>query len=87
MNAPGKQAPADDSESEIVRLNRHLAGRYRVAPEQIVVGNGSSEILFALARACDYDRAVVPAPAYIDYAEAARICAEASTWPSLNSTL
>ena len=53
--------------TELVQL---LARHYGVAADQIVVGNGSSEILFALARACDYDRAVIPVPAYIDYATA-----------------
>ena len=47
-----------------------LAAHYRVPAEQIVVGNGSTEILFALARACDFDRAVIPVPSYTDYAAA-----------------
>ena len=46
--------------------------------ERIVVGNGSSEILFALARACDYDRAVIPVPSYIDYAAAVRLAGKRS---------
>ncbi len=39
-------------------------------PSKIVVANGSSEILFALARALRYDRALIPVPSYIDYAAA-----------------
>jgi L-threonine-O-3-phosphate decarboxylase len=38
--------------------------------EQVVAGNGSTEILFASARACAFDRAVVPVPSYADYATA-----------------
>ena len=47
-----------------------LARRYRVAPEQIVVGNGSTEIFYALARALPFRRAIVPVPSYTDYAAA-----------------
>ena len=42
-----------------------------VPAEQIVVGNGSSEILFAIARACAPGRVVIPVPSYVDYAAAA----------------
>jgi len=49
-----------------------LAKHHGVQPEQVVVGNGSTEILFALARALAPARAVIPVPSYIDYAKAAR---------------
>ncbi len=49
-----------------------LARRHQVAPDQIVVGNGSTEIFFALARALRFDRAVIPVPSYADYATAVR---------------
>ncbi|MFO7906309.1 MAG: cobyric acid synthase [Planctomycetota bacterium] len=41
-----------------------------VLPEEIVVGNGSTELLYALARVVRRDRAVIPVPSYSDYAEA-----------------
>jgi cobyric acid synthase CobQ/L-threonine-O-3-phosphate decarboxylase len=47
-----------------------LAQRHGVPSEQIVVGNGSSELLFAVARACNDLRAVIPVPSYSDYAAA-----------------
>ncbi len=59
-----------------------IAKRYAVPAEQIIVGNGSTEILFALTRALAADtpgapgrsrRVVVPVPSYIDYASAARV--------------
>jgi adenosylcobyric acid synthase len=52
---------------ELVQL---LAQRYGVARDQVVVGNGSTEILFAVPRAVACRRAVIPVPAYIDYAAA-----------------
>ena len=57
----------DPENAELVAA---LAAHYRLPAAQIVAGNGSSEILFALARACDYDRAVIAVPSYIDYAAA-----------------
>ena len=39
----------------------------------MVVGNGSTELLFALAEALDYARAVIPVPSYTDYAAAVRL--------------
>jgi adenosylcobyric acid synthase len=55
--------------AELVGL---FARRHGAAPEQVVAGNGSTEIFFALARALPYARAVIPAPSYIDYAAAVR---------------
>ena len=53
--------------AELVEI---LARRCDAAAERIVVGNGSSELLYAVARACEFDRAVIPVPSYIDYATA-----------------
>jgi adenosylcobyric acid synthase len=53
-------------------LAEALARRWGATCEQIVVGNGSSELLCALARGLDFTRAVIPVPAYIDYATAVR---------------
>lgn len=55
---------------DCTELVETLAHQYRVTPEQIVVGNGSTEIFFALARALSFDRAIIPVPSYADYATA-----------------
>ena len=49
-----------------------IAAYYSVPENQIIVGNGSTELLYALTRAAALTRAVIPAPSYIDYATAAR---------------
>jgi adenosylcobyric acid synthase len=49
-----------------------LAERFGVSPEQIVVGNGSTEIFYALARALPFGRAIIPVPSYTDYAASVR---------------
>lgn len=46
------------------------ARHYGVAPEEIIIGNGSSELL-SLAPQAFGRRCVIPAPSYIDYARAA----------------
>ncbi len=50
-----------------------IADRYGVPPEEIVVGNGSTELLYALPRALPRSRAVIPVPSYGDYAAAAAL--------------
>ncbi|MCK5130735.1 MAG: cobyric acid synthase [Candidatus Sabulitectum sp.] len=51
-----------------------IAEKYSLAEECIIPGNGTSELLFATARAlsASCSRAVVPVPSYSDYAVAAR---------------
>jgi L-threonine-O-3-phosphate decarboxylase len=59
----------DPAASELVA---GIAKCYGVKAGQIVVGNGSSEILFAAMAAIKAPRAVIAVPSYIDYAAAAR---------------
>jgi len=58
---------------DAVELVEAVAGHCQVSPQQIVVGNGSTEILFALTRAFGPRRAVIPMPSYLDYVTAARL--------------
>ncbi len=60
--------PDPESHELVQAIARHAA----VPAEQIVVGNGSTEVLFALARAMKRRRALIPVPCYVDYATAAR---------------
>ncbi|MGE5843173.1 MAG: aminotransferase class I/II-fold pyridoxal phosphate-dependent enzyme, partial [Deltaproteobacteria bacterium] len=48
-----------------------IASRFSAPLEQVIVGNGSTEILNVLPRVLGVDRAVIPAPSYTDYAAAA----------------
>ena len=50
-----------------------ISARYGVEAEEVLVGNGSSEILYLLPRALQKGRAVIPVPAYVDYAHAAEL--------------
>ncbi|MDP2657560.1 MAG: aminotransferase class I/II-fold pyridoxal phosphate-dependent enzyme, partial [Candidatus Deferrimicrobium sp.] len=53
-------------------LVQAAAKRYGVSTEEVVAGNGTSEILYLLALVPGASRAVIPGPAYVDYAAAAR---------------
>ena len=49
-----------------------ICAKWDISEEEVVVGNGSSEILYLLPRVMEADRALIPVPAYVDYARAAR---------------
>ncbi len=49
-----------------------IGARFSIAPDRVVCGNGSTELLFALPGVLGVRRAVIPAPSYIDYATAAK---------------
>jgi cobyric acid synthase CobQ/L-threonine-O-3-phosphate decarboxylase len=59
---------------EATELVKAIAGQYRLPPAQVVPGNGTSDLLYAILRALTHagliDRAVIPVPAYIDYRHA-----------------
>ncbi len=57
----------DPEADELVRV---LAESYRLQRDQVVPGNGTSELLFATLRGVAVRRAVIPVPAYIDYQQA-----------------
>jgi len=58
------------------------ARRFNVNEGEVVAGNGSTEILFALVRALRPNRALIPVPAYTDYARACAVAGvEFHAWP------
>uniref|UniRef100_UPI003AA87A07 cobyric acid synthase n=1 Tax=Candidatus Electronema sp. TJ TaxID=3401573 RepID=UPI003AA87A07 len=61
----------DPDASELIKA---ISNRHRIASGQIIVGNGTSELLHAAVRAFKPQRAVIPVPAYVDYRHA---CAKA----------
>jgi len=56
---------------ECADLVKAAVERYGCAPDQVLVGNGSSEILHLIPRALGKKRAVILAPSYVDYATSA----------------
>ena len=63
-------------------LTHAIAARYRATPDEILTGNGSTELLALLAQTAATPRAIIPVPSYSDYAHAARLAGMAITeWP------
>ncbi len=57
-------------------LRRELAAYHRLSPEQILMGNGSTELIYLVARALAPRQALIVAPAFSEYEhalEAARV--------------
>ena len=48
-----------------------VAERYGVSREEVIAGNGSTEILYLLTRAAEKSSALIPVPSYGDYGKAA----------------
>ena len=48
-------------------LTEKIAEKYDLQKEQVIVGNGTSELLYSAVRAVQCSRVVLPVPAYIDY--------------------
>jgi histidinol-phosphate aminotransferase len=63
-------------ESGSPELTHALAARHRVTPEEVMVGNGSNEIIDLLVRAfvAPDENIVFPVPSFIVYGLIARIC-------------
>ncbi len=53
---------------DCTELVEAIAAKYEVSKDQVIVGNGSTEILHLIPRALQADRALVPVPSYADYA-------------------
>jgi cobyric acid synthase CobQ/L-threonine-O-3-phosphate decarboxylase len=54
-------------------LTASLAKVLDVDRQQVIIGNGSTEIIYVLPRALSCRRAVIPTPSYLDYERAARL--------------
>ncbi len=52
---------------ESTSLISAAAARYGISCDEIVAGNGSTELLYIVPRACRAKRAVIPVPSYADY--------------------
>jgi cobyric acid synthase CobQ/L-threonine-O-3-phosphate decarboxylase len=46
--------------------------RYGVNPNEVLIGNGSTELFYLLPMALKFQHALIPTPSYVDYANAAR---------------
>jgi cobyric acid synthase CobQ/L-threonine-O-3-phosphate decarboxylase len=58
---------------DCIALREAVAARYGVIVDEVIVGNGSTEILHLLTRTLAGARALIPVPSYLDYARAASL--------------
>jgi len=56
-----------------IELIKAASKFYRANEEEIVFGNGSTELLYILPRVVNYDRAVILVPSYVDYEKVCKI--------------
>jgi adenosylcobyric acid synthase len=52
------------------RLIEALAAHYQVRREEVLVGNGSTELIYQIPRALGCAQALIPVPSYLDYVRA-----------------
>jgi cobyric acid synthase CobQ/L-threonine-O-3-phosphate decarboxylase len=64
---------AEELAEALAQKERARPASCHIGADEIIAGNGSTEILFALARAIKPLRAVIPVPSYADYAQAATL--------------
>lgn len=70
--------PDPENTAFIAAISEHSG----VAAAQIVVGNGTTELLYLIARIMPVKRALIPVPSYIDYVRAAKLGGlEVATFP------
>ena len=58
---------------DCLALKEAIAAAYSVGVDEILVGNGSTELLYLIPRALEATRAVIPVPAYVDYVRSAEL--------------
>lgn len=54
-------------------LVKALCDQWLLSPDEVLFGNGSTELLYTLPRAFEKKRAVIPVPSYADYATACEL--------------
>jgi cobyric acid synthase CobQ/L-threonine-O-3-phosphate decarboxylase len=54
-------------------LVQSITAKYICGKNEVIAGNGSSEIIHLLPRALNANRVLIPSPAYIDYEAAAKV--------------
>lgn len=64
-------------------LTRAIGEQYRVEPDMILIGNGATELMYALLRAMRPGRVLIPVPSFSEYKLSAEsIGAEIRTFPT-----
>ncbi|RJQ39044.1 MAG: threonine-phosphate decarboxylase [Nitrospiraceae bacterium] len=54
------------------KLRLQISGQYKINPESIICGNGSTELIYLVARALRPERVLIPAPTFSEYERACK---------------
>lgn len=60
-------------EADASRMLRQFADVYGIAPDQVLAGNGTTQIIYDLPRALKMRQALIVGPTYADYADGCRL--------------
>ena len=60
-------------DSEAIRLKKRLAQYHGINPEMILCGNGSTELIFLIAKTLKPKKVLIPAPTFSEYERACKI--------------
>ncbi|MEW6326045.1 MAG: threonine-phosphate decarboxylase CobD [Thermodesulfobacteriota bacterium] len=60
-------------DSDCLSLRQAIAGYWRIAPDNILVGNGSTELIHLIARVLTPKQALIPIPTFTEYEDAVRL--------------
>jgi len=63
---------------ESFSLRASVSNHYGVAEEEVLIGNGTTEIIHLLPRALPFSRALIPVPSYFDYVNAVELADKAA---------
>ncbi len=61
---------------ETLRLREYIGRYHNIPPEMVLCGNGSTELIYLIARALRPERVLIPAPAFSEYERACRMSNE-----------
>lgn len=58
---------------QCTELRGAIAEKFNISLDEVIAGNGSTEILYLLPRVLHASRAIIPVPSYLDYTSAAEL--------------
>jgi len=55
------------------KLSLHIVKQYKINPESVICGNGSTELIYLIARALKPEKVLIPEPTFSEYERACKI--------------
>jgi threonine-phosphate decarboxylase len=74
-------------DAEAIKLRKRLAQYHGIAPEMILCGNGSTELIYLIARTLKPKKVLIPAPTFSEYERAVLISQESGVGSQQSETI